>query len=723
MCVLWICVLSTVPAIAGDISNSGYSGSAICRECHPGFHDLWSTSRHGATVRTIAETLPDLDAAERTGMVRFSRGTYHLTLGDGSATFVERTRARQLLSQDQGDPALRAPCTALPSAETSADRRYRVEYVLGGKQLRYFLAPIEDGRLQVLPIAYDIRRREWFDPTAGDSAPAHEGGGLRPATRADPKGAGTEARSTEPSLDWRADAYTFNLSCSECHVSQVSARYDPAAAGFRSSWLEPGINCESCHGPAAGHVEVCRAAVDRPPLKDLRIIGTRDFTAGQINSLCAPCHALAEPLTPAYQPGAPFFDHYDLAGLENRAFAPDGGALGETYTFTSWMDNPCARAGRLHCLHCHTSGGRDRFAGDQANAACLPCHARQVERAAQHSRHKPDGAGSRCVRCHMPATEYARMVRHDHSFRPPAPAVSVAFALPNACGACHADHDAAWADAWVRRWHGNRRSKAVLDKAGLLAEAREGDWRRLTAMLKALRTERERPLFVSSMITLLSGCDDERKWPSLRDALSSASPWVRARAAAAFEGQLTAEALVALLSAARDPVRLVRVQAGRALAGAPEGLFSSGTQRAVDNAMAEFETAMHSRWGVASAQAELGHYYLARGRPRQAAAAFEQASRLDSGEIGYLVSAATAWHRSGEMARAEERLRSALRLAPAASEVYRNLGDLLALQGRCQEETALYRQALTKVAPTSRGEFVQRLARQQGSMRSPGPAE
>ena len=63
--------------------------------------------------------------------------------------------------------------------------------------------------------------------------------------------------------------------------------------------------------------------------------------------------------------------------------------------------------------------------------------------AAAHSHHPADSAGSRCVSCHMPMTEFARMRRSDHSMRPPAPSLTLAFDSPNACNLCHADETAA----------------------------------------------------------------------------------------------------------------------------------------------------------------------------------------------------------------------------------------------------------------------------------------
>ncbi len=40
---------------------------------------------------------------------------------------------------------------------------------LAGKNGFYFLTPLDRGRLQVLPVAYDVRRQERFDTTASAS--------------------------------------------------------------------------------------------------------------------------------------------------------------------------------------------------------------------------------------------------------------------------------------------------------------------------------------------------------------------------------------------------------------------------------------------------------------------------------------------------------------------------------------------------------------------------
>lgn len=217
------------------------------------------------------------------------------------------------------------------------EKRYKITSVLGGKNVYYFLTPLERGRLQVLAVAYDVRKSEWFDTAAS---------GVRHFPDI-----------TDEALDWKDRAYTFNTSCYNCHVSQMSSNYDPKTDTYRTAWAEPGINCETCHGPAEDHNTVCRKARQTPKgqvPREMKIIrGGRDFTREETNDTCAPCHARMVPITADFSPGDRFFDHYDLVTLEQRDFYPDGRDLGENYTYTLWRMSPCARSGKLDCLHCH----------------------------------------------------------------------------------------------------------------------------------------------------------------------------------------------------------------------------------------------------------------------------------------------------------------------------------------------------------------------------------
>ena len=201
---------------------------------------------------------------------------------------------------------------------------------MGGKNVYYFLTTLARGRLQVLPLAYDVRLKTWIDSTG--SMVMHESG-----------------LSAAP-VNWRDPMLTFNTSRYGCHFSQLATNYDLNSDTYHTRWREPGINCETCHGPSAGHLRVLQEAqhkrLARPP-EDLKINQCEELSTAQRNDLCASCHAKLMAIASGFKPGDRFFDHYDLGALENDDFFPDGRDYRENYTITSWRMSPCFKSGEL----------------------------------------------------------------------------------------------------------------------------------------------------------------------------------------------------------------------------------------------------------------------------------------------------------------------------------------------------------------------------------------
>ncbi len=231
---------------------------------------------------------------------------------------------------------------------------------------------------------------------------------------------------------------------------------------------------------------------------------------------------------------------------------------------------------------------------------------------------RPAGAGDSCIACHMPMSRFAAMMRTDHSMRPPMPAATIACKSPNACNQCHDDQDAAWADQWVRKWYPRDYQAEPLRRAALIDAARKDNWQRLPEMLADVEKARGDEIYRNSLVRLLRGCRDPRKWPVLIAALKDPSPLVRASAATALEGYYSEESLAALLRAAADPVRLVRIRAAAALAPVPaEKIADADDRRARRRATAEFQEAMAARPDDWASHANLGGFEMDRGDLRR----------------------------------------------------------------------------------------------------------
>ncbi len=614
---------------SGSTAHNQYTGSVSCRKCHEKFYQLWAPSHHGLAMQPYTATL----AKEK-----LSPQLEEITIGD--------FRYRAEVTGETGWVMEQGPDTR---------KKYPIDHVMGGKNVYYFLTTLDRGRLQTLPLAYDVNKREWFD--MAKSGVRHFPG------------------QTDEPIHWKDWQYTFNTACYGCHVSQVSTNYDPKTDSYQTVWREPGINCETCHGPAEEHVRVCEAAPEGTVPKDLKITrGGRDFTVDQNNAACASCHAKAIVLTNTFQPGDRFFDHFGLATLENPDYYPDGRDLGENYTYTTWLMSPCVKSGQLDCLFCHTSSGRYRFkTNEKANQACMPCHRDKVNNSSGHSHHKAGTSGNQCISCHMPTTEFARMRRTDHSMLPPAPAATIAFQSPNACNLCHTDKTPQWADQWVRKWRKRDYQAVVLHRGGLIQDGRAGDWKRLPEMLDYIASRDRDPVFAASLIILLRNSGDPRAIPTLIKASEDPSPLIRAAAVEALQIATGKEAAQALLKATGDAYRLVRIRAASTLAGFPELRLTNTEKKRLDDATREYLDSMLSRPDQWSAHYNLGNYYLVHNELKPAISAYEKALEMEPRAVLAMVNQAMAYARMGDTENAHETLKKALKTSPDSAVVNFNL--------------------------------------------------
>jgi Tfp pilus assembly protein PilF len=537
---------------------------------------------------------------------------------------------------------------------------------------------MERGRLQTLPIAYDVRTKEWFDTAAS---------GVRhfPSFESDAP------------LHWTDPAYTFNTSCYSCHVSQLAKNYDLKTDTYRTTWAEPGINCEACHGPGKEHIDLCRSVKPDQLPKDLRIISTKSFSSEQTNAMCNSCHAKMSPISASFEPGDRYFDHFDLITLEHPDFYPDGRDLGENYTMTSWLMSPCARAENLDCTYCHTSSGRYRFKNTMnPNEACLPCHQEKVENVTDHTHHDVDSAGSQCVACHMPTTKFARMTRSDHSMRPPIPAASLKFKSPNACNICHRDKDAIWADDHVKNWHGKDYQRSVLELASLVDESRRGNWDRLEEIFGYISSRNRDEIFTTSLLRLLNGCESQAKWSVVIAILQKdSSPLVRAAAAQALDGYITAESVRALAKATSDEYRLVRVRAATVLSAIGVEQLPDEYQTPVRQATEELLEGLQAHPDDYISHYNLGNLYIQRHDEENALAAYDTAIKLRPDFVPPYVNIAFVYNSIGHNDQAEASFRKAIALDPNNAAVHLNLGMLLGEMKRHNDAEKSFRAALT----------------------------
>ena len=626
--------------------QQGYLGSSQCRPCHEKFYQLWAPSHHGLAMQPYTEVFARANLTPQLKPIVIGKVSYRAVVDEGDGFVVESDSGKQ--------------------------KKYPIQHVLGGKNVYYFLTKMDRGRLQVLPVAYDVNKKQWYDTAAS---------GVRHFPD----------RTDDP-IHWTDRLYTFNTSCYGCHVSQLVKNYDLETDSYDTHWQEPGINCEACHGPAEEHVRIFTEAADGEVPDDMHLITVmqnRGFTAHQVDSACSTCHTKGMPISNEFKPGESLFDHSDVVTLEHPDYYPDGRDLGENYTFTSWRMSACRKAEKMDCMYCHTSSGRFRFK-DEPNAACTSCHENRKGKLQEHSRHTK--GVTECIQCHMPMTRFGGMNRSDHSMRPPMPSATIRFQSPNACNLCHTDKDAQWADDLVRQWHEDDYQKPVLEIAALIDEARKGKWTNLAKMLAYLEDEKRDEIFANSLVRLLRNHHDPRIGKVLIKLLENdPSPLVRSSAVDGLEPYLSEAVVPVLAKATKDPSRLVRVRAVPTLAAVPEQMIPADLKTSVREANDEYVTAMGSRLDDAMAHYNLGNYYAAKNKSKQAIQCYETSIKLQKDLMMPYVNASLVYNRLGDNAAAASHLKQAIAIDPNNVAAHLNLALLYGEMGQHKEAVREYK--------------------------------
>jgi tetratricopeptide (TPR) repeat protein len=266
------------------------------------------------------------------------------------------------------------------------------------------------------------------------------------------------------------------------------------------------------------------------------------------------------------------------------------------------------------------------------------------------------------------------------------PEATIKFGSPNACNQCHDDKTPKWANDIVKARPNGNYQEETLYWAQLIKEAREENWNRLDEMLDIIQKNKYNEVVVTSFIRMLVNCPDEKKWETLLEAAKkNPSPLARAAAATSLNGNLSDQSKSALVTAAGDEIRLVRVSSAASLAGFGDDRFSETEKQVVENATDEYIKSMVARPDDWSSHYNLGIYHQNQGNAEKALNAYETAARLYPESLMPFINSSVLYSYIGNPAKAEENLIKALKIDPDNEAASLNLGLLLAEQGKLQE--------------------------------------
>jgi tetratricopeptide (TPR) repeat protein len=292
----------------------------------------------------------------------------------------------------------------------------------------------------------------------------------------------------------------------------------------------------------------------------------------------------------------------------------------------------------------------------------------------------------------MPTTTYMVVdPRHDHGFRIPRPDLTQTIGVPNACNQCHADRDAAWSEAEIRRRYPHPKT-GFQDFATVFADADRGNPSAEIGLVQLVANQDESAIARASALARLARTGGENAMFAAEAALRDPSGLVRHAAIGVYE-TVPPEQRLALAPLLGDPLRAVRMQAARVLAPVPPASLGPGGEAAYERAAAEYVAGERFSADRPESRTNLGTYYAERGRYMESEAEFRSAIELDPRYVPAWVNLADLLRLSGREDAAEAALRDGLVQSPKDAMLHHSLGLSLVRQKRNAEALAELRKA------------------------------
>jgi hypothetical protein len=655
----FLAVKSKAPMAETGIQAT-FVGSIKCRDCHKKEYDSWQGSHHEMAMAIADETtvLGDFNNRE-------------FTLYGVTSRFYKKEN--RYFVHTNG-----------PGGEMGD---FEITYTFGWYPLQQYLVPFPGGRLQCLPIAWDVRQKKWYRlPPEGPLAP-------------------------DDWLYWTNAGQNWNGMCAECHSTNLKKNYNASTDTYNTTWSDINVGCETCHGPGSNHVSWAEMPeMGRPDTPNFKLVQqTSNISARDLVELCAPCHARRAALGDYVHAETDLLDSLLPSLLTENLYFSDGQILEEVYVYGSFTQSKMYRHG-VKCSDCHDVHSIKPL--KEGNALCLQCHQASQYDTKEHHFHKQQGepgepikssdgrilfevgTGAQCVQCHMPGRFYMGIdYRPDHSIRIPNPRLSAKLNTPDACLRCHVDKNGAWSVETITKWYGPGRRPHY---GTIIAKGRNLDPTADKELISLAGDNLYSVIVRATALSLLRAYPGEQTLQAMKLGLMDEESMIRRTAVSVIQtpGPLELAGLIGPML--YDPVKGVRIEAAHRLAGEPAEYLDADQQRVFAEVLNEFEAAMLYSADFSFGRYNLANLYAVLDRPQDAIANYEAAIRIDNRFYAAKVNLAMLYNRQGQNDLAEKLLKEVVESEPQLYEISYSLGLLLVEMQKEQE-------AVTYLEKASRG--------------------
>jgi len=624
-----------------------FVGSEVCSECHQKEYQEWKQSHHDLAMQ---------HASAETVLGDFYDKSFNYF--DITSTFFKR-EGKYFVKTDDADGNLDI---------------FEIKYTFGVYPLQQYLIEFDDGRLQVLSIAWDSRVEEeggqrWFHLYSDNKI------------------------IFDDPLHWTKLNQNWNFMCAECHSTNLEKNFDKETNRYKTTWSEIDVGCEACHGPGESHVDLSK--LDKPEretttnglavnlendstwiMNPASSIAARSLMRDSWSEIetCALCHSRRAAHQSKYTHGDKLIKSHVPAILEEGLYHIDGQIDDEVFVYGSFLQSKMYQKG-VTCSDCHNPHSLQLKA--QGNDLCSTCHLASKFDTPKHHFHSTGSEGAQCTACHMPEKTYMSVDdRADHSFPIPRPDLSIKLDVPNTCTQCHENQSNQWAADKIHKWYSDSAHRRALNYGEIIHAGRRGHMNANDLLVKFINDTSQASIKRATAMATLQGYLSPGTLPVIKTLLHDNSELVRLNAIGVVDSlppELKTDLLIHLLS---DNLNIIRIEAGRALADSRSFIKDSSILNQLDSAIESYITSQYINAERPEAHTNLGALYSRMQEFDKAESAYKKAIEIDPAYAPAYINLADLYRSQSDDKKSMSYLNEIINRQPESGLAHHSLGLL-----------------------------------------------
>jgi predicted CXXCH cytochrome family protein len=672
---LWFATL-LVSFILSFLPNNGYAvefvGSEQCQTCHKKEFSAWQGSHHDMAMKHADKqsVLGDFD---------------NVSFNDAGKVNKFYKNKKQFWVNIKG-----------PDGEF---HDYQIKYTFGFEPLQQYMVEFDDGRVQLIPFAWDSRTKaqggqRWFN--------------LYP-----------EFTENHQDFFWTNKGQNWNYMCADCHSTNVSKNFDVKTNSYKTKFSEINVGCEACHGPASKHMDwskvpdnsvndkgfsrnISKKVTEWVQKEGFNTLRPKAIHNSQQTLVCAQCHSRRTQISNNnHIDKNEFGEKYLLSLITNDNYYSDGQIYNENFIYGSFLQSKMAKNGVV-CSNCHDPHTAKLIMPEKV--VCLQCHQASSYAQKSHHQHQDNSTGAQCVSCHMPETTYMEIDnRRDHGWHKPTPSIAKKFSTPDTCLSCHENKDSDWSSQYVSKWFNKGNTTADEPFAPIFAIA-DGNYQNVTQQLSKIAQSQEYAAIIrASALARMANTPDTNtliaiarnvkhsdsnirrgaidgavnikpaeKWRILSPLLTDSVLAVRSEAAMALVSlwsMLSTEQKSDLQPALADYIAIQDYNADRGYAHTNKAIVL-GYQNKINEAFSSYQQSMRIEPYFAPAYVNMAELHKRQGQNKQAIEILEQGNKANPSDSSIPYSLGLAYIRAKDISQAQRYLKMAAELAKTNARYY-----------------------------------------------------